>query len=228
MKTVYLIYLFCGLHFSLAAQMLSNVEAIESGGSLTQYNMIGKERPAPEVKGDYYLFEDWVVADLSLAIDKTIKGQQLNLNLQDGDIEIPYGENVRILNREKIKLFTVDNRNFINARYIEGVNNKDAFLEIMEKGKIKVYCQYYSDVRPPTYVPGLAVGDRNYKILIKETYYIQWGASFEIFSNDKKRNIKYFEGDQLTSEFIRKEKLRMNKIADFLEATRFYNNRHPD
>ncbi|MFZ1808599.1 MAG: hypothetical protein WAU36_15305 [Cyclobacteriaceae bacterium] len=212
------------LYHPLFAQMISNVEAIESGGALTQYNMIGKERPAPEVKGEYYLFKDWVVADLGLDIDKTITDQKLNLNLQDGDIEIPYGENVRILDKSKIRSFTVDNRKFINSKYVEGSAMTDSFFEVLDEGTIRVYCQYYSDVRPPTYVPGLAVGDRNYKVLIKKRYFIGYESTLEAFGNDKKRNTEYFKKNELAIDYVRQEKLKLNRIDDFIITVKFYNN----
>jgi len=186
--------------------------------------MIGKKGPAPEVKGDYYLFQDWVMADLNLDIDKTITGQKLNMNLQDGDIEIPYGENVRILDKSKIKSFIVDNRKFINSKYVDGAAITDSFFEVLVDGTIWVYCQYYSDVRPPTYVPGLAVGDRNYKVQIKKKYFVGTDGSLEVFGNDKKRNAEYFKGNESVNDHIRKHKLKLNKIDDFVKVVNYYNN----
>lgn len=206
--------------------MVSNVEAIESGGSLTHYNMIGKKRPAPEVKGGYYLFEGWVMADIQLDIDKTITGQKINFDIQDGEIEIPYGDDVRILDRTKVKSFTVNNRKFINTRYIDEPATKNIFFEVLEEGSIKVYCQYYSDLRPPTYVPGLAVGDQNYKIVVKKNYFIKTNSSLKNFNNDRKRNLAYFKNNAQTVAYIRQGKLRLNKIDDFVKAARFYNKSH--
>ncbi|MEQ9415852.1 MAG: hypothetical protein RIF39_18585, partial [Cyclobacteriaceae bacterium] len=39
------------------------VEEIGWGEFSTQYNY---DRPAQEIKGEYYLFHDWVVADINL------------------------------------------------------------------------------------------------------------------------------------------------------------------
>lgn len=213
----------CSISHMCVSQMVSNVEAIETGGSLSHYNMIGKKRPAPEVSGNYYLFEDWVLADIQLEGDNLIKDQNINLNANDGEIEIPYGDEVRTLNRSKIKSFEVENRKFINGKYLDASTFKDTFFEVLEDGTVGVYCQHYTDIRPPTYVPGLAVGDQNYKVLIKKNYFIKFNSALIGFENDKKVNLNYFENHGPTLKYIRSQKLRLNKIEDFIAAVKFYN-----
>lgn len=214
----------CFISHLCVSQMVSNVEAIETGGSLSHYNMIGKKRPAPEVSGNYYLFDDWVLADIQLEVDNLIKDQNINLNANDGEIEIPYGDEVRTLNRSKIKSFEVENRKFINGKYLDASTFKDTFFEVLEDGAVGVYCQYYTDLRPPTYVPGLAVGDQNYKVLIKKNYFIKVNSVLKGFENDKKGNLNYFENHAPTLKYIRSQKLRLNKIDDFIIAAEYYNN----
>lgn len=203
--------------------MVSNVEAIEAGGPLTQYNMIGKKRPAPGISGSHHLFDHWVLADIQLDDGNAIKGQYLNLDLQDGEIKVPYGDDIRVLHREKIKSFTSAGRTFVNADYLGCPAYKGAFFEVMEVGNIGVYCRYYSDVRPPTYVPGLAVGDRDYKVIIKKSFLVKAHTSLEAFAHDKKGNRSYFNDSPQTVAYIRQEKLRLNRIDDFIQAVRYYN-----
>ncbi len=186
-KAIVFITFFSVNHYCIS-QMVSNIEAIEAGGSLSHYNMIGKKRPAPEVSGNYYLFDDWVLADIRLEADNLVKDQNINLNANDGEIEIPYGDEVRTLNRSKIKSFEVENRRFINGKYLDASTFKDTFFEVIEDGNLGVYCQYYTDLRPPTYVPGLAVGDQNYKVLLKKNYFIKTNSVLKGFESDKKTN----------------------------------------
>ncbi|MCB0492246.1 MAG: hypothetical protein KDC93_07505 [Cyclobacteriaceae bacterium] len=229
MKKEY-VYIFMLMFFCMETkgQMLSNVEAIESGGSLSQYNMIGKKRPAPEVFGNYYLFDNWVLADIHLEAGNFVADQNINLNALDGEIEIPYGDEVRTLNRTKIESFEVENRKFINGKYLDASTFKDTFFEVIEEGAVEVYCQYYTDVRPPTYVPGLAVGDQNYKVLIKQNHFVKAHSTLKGFVNDKKANFGYFENHAATLKYIQTQKLRLNKIEDFITATKFYNSNYSE
>lgn len=194
------------------------VEEIGWGEFSTQFNY---ERPAPEVKGEYYLFHDWVLADIQLYDGTKFKGKQLNLNLLTGDVEVPSGYGTRVLDKFKIKSIVVDDRKFINTLHLDGVNHRNTFFEVIEGGAINVYCQHYSVLRQPSYgVPG-AGNDRHYSAIIRQTYFIQSGTKTEMFTKSKRDNGKYF--DQLTVEYIAQEKLKINKIKGFTRAARYYN-----
>lgn len=222
LKVIFLI-IACLISRLSLSQMVSNIEAIETGGSLSHYNMIGKKRPAPEISGNYYLFDNWVLADIELETNKVIAAQSVNLNAYDGEIEIPYGSEVRTLHRSKIKSFTIGDRKFLNGKYIDESTYKDTFFEVLTSGKYEVYCQYYTDLRQPTYVPGLAVGDENYKILMKKKYFFKINSILMEYESDKKQNLTFFEQHQPSLKFIRSQKLRLNKIEDFIMAVKFYN-----
>ncbi|MFZ1809403.1 MAG: hypothetical protein WAU36_19390 [Cyclobacteriaceae bacterium] len=196
------------------------VEEIGWGEFSTQYNY---ERPAPEVKGDYYLFHDWVVADIDLYTGIKYRGKQLNLNLLSGDVEMPSGYGTRVLDKFKIKSITVGDRVFVNTLHLEGVNHRNAFFEVIEDGAIHVYCQYYSIVRQPSYgVPG-AGNDRDFTAIIRQTYFVQGESVTEMFTDSKRANLKYFQDNREAVEYIAEEKIKVNKIKGFTKAAKFYN-----
>ncbi|HRK55409.1 MAG TPA: hypothetical protein PK185_15960 [Cyclobacteriaceae bacterium] len=200
------------------------VEEIGWGEFSTQFNY---ERPAPEIKGEYYLFHDWVEADIYLYDGVKYKGKQLNMNLLSGDIEVPSGYGTRVLDKFKIKSIAVGDRKFVNTLHLEGVTDRNAFFEVIEDGAIHVYCQYYSIMRQPSYgVPG-AGNDRDFTAIIRQTYFVQGDSTTEMFTDSRKSNLKYFQDDSEAVEFIAEEKLRVNKIKDFTRAVRYYNAKQP-
>ncbi len=213
-------FLICGCQtFAQPAQIDHSFEQGGWGQFLTQYNY---ERPAPEVKGDYYLFDDWVVADINLYADEIFKDKQLNLNIVTGAIEVPYGERIRILDKAKIESFKVGTRKFINSGYLSGTKYGNTFFEVIEEGDVNVYCQYYSILRPPSYgVPGAP--NRNYTVIIRKNYFVQLGSSFVEFNKSKRSSLKYFQTSRSTINYINTEKLKINHIKGFVKAARFYN-----
>lgn len=214
---------FCCGH-AFAQTVDDYVEEIGWGEFSTQYNY---ERPAPEVKGEYYLFHDWVVADIDLYDGTRYRGKELNLNLLSGDVEMPSGYGTRVLDKFKIKSITVGERKFVNTLHLPGVNHRNAFFEVIEDGAIHVYCQYYSIMRQPSYgVPG-AGNDRDFTAIIRQTYFVQGESDAEMFTDSKRANIKYFQNNPEAVEFIASEKIKVNKIKGFTKAARFYNSHMP-
>ncbi len=200
------------------------VDEIGWGEFSTRYNY---ERPAPEVKGEYYLFHDWVKADIHLYDGTKFKGKQLNLNLLSGDVEVPSGYGTRVLDKFKIKAIVVEDRKFINTLHLEGVNHRNAFFEVIEDGAISIYCQHYSILRQPSYgVPG-AGNDRNFTAIIRQTYFIQGTSITEMFTDSKRGNLKYFKDNPQVVDFIANEKIKVNRIKGFTKAARFYNSNMP-
>lgn len=220
------------IHFALVfgsaqafAQTIDDyVEEIGWGEFSTQFNY---ERPAPEIKGEYYLFHDWVVADIYLYDGVKYKGKQLNMNLLSGDIEVPSGYGTRVLDKFKIKFIAVGDRKFVNTLHLEGVTDRNAFFEVIEDGAIQVYCQYYSIMRQPSYgVPG-AGNDRNFTAIIRQTYFVQGESATEMFTDSRKNNLKYFQNNSEAVKYIAEEKIKVNKIKGFTRAVRFYNANNP-
>ncbi|MEQ8424893.1 MAG: hypothetical protein RIA63_09280, partial [Cyclobacteriaceae bacterium] len=177
--------------------------SFEQGGWSQFLTQNRYERPLDEVKGDYYLFHDWVDADINLADDRQYKKRPMNVNLLTGDIEVPVGDRIRILDRAKIRSFKIGDRKFINSGLIDKSVNKNVFFEVIEdgalngsiarntffevieEGDIKVYCQYYSVVRQPSYgVPGSGT-DRIYTALIRKIYFVQSGLMLKKFTRSK-------------------------------------------
>ncbi|MEP2671130.1 MAG: hypothetical protein ABJH04_19155 [Cyclobacteriaceae bacterium] len=200
------------------------VDEIGWGEFSTRYNY---ERPAPEVKGEYYLFHDWVSADIHLYDGTKFKGKQLNLNLLSGDIEVPSGYGTRVLDKFKIKAIVVGDRRFINTLHLEGVNHRNAFFEVIEEGPISIYCQHYSILRQPSYgVPG-AGNDRNFTAIIRQTYFVQGASITEMFTDSKRGNLKYFKDNPEVIAFIANEKIKVNRIKGFTKAAKLYNSTRP-
>lgn len=149
------------------------------------------------------------------------------MNLLSGDIEVPSGYGTRVLDKFKIKSFTVGDRKFVNTLHLEGVTDRNAFFEVIEDGAIQVYCQYYSIMRQPSYgVPG-AGNDRNFTAIIRQTYFVQGESATEMFTDSRKNNLKYFQNNSEAVKYIAEEKIKVNKIKGFTRAVRFYNANNP-
>ncbi|MEZ4944398.1 MAG: hypothetical protein R2804_02625 [Cyclobacteriaceae bacterium] len=208
----------CGQAF---AQTVDDyVEEIGWGEFSTKFNY---DRPPREIKGEYYLFHDWVVADIELYDSTKFKGKQLNLNLLSGDVEVPSGYGTQVLDKFKIKSITVGDRVFVNTLHLEGVNHRNAFFEVIEEGTVNVYCQYYSIMRQPSYgVPG-AGNDRDFTAIIRQTYFVERESVTEMFTDNRKNNLNYFRDNDEVVDYIAEEKLKVNKIKGFTKAVRYYN-----
>lgn len=206
------------------SQVQSNIEAIESGQSLTYYNMIGKKLPPPEMRGNYHLFDGFTTADILITSGEVFKDQKINIDLKNNNIEILHEGEWSILVSTLVREIILKNGQiFYNTMHLGMKGLPQGFVEILADGSIMVLRRPYIEIRRPNYVPGVGVGDKNYKILKKEKFFIGTHTGFKEFKKTRKKNINYFASSDATLQFIKNNKLKLNKIKDFVSAAEFYN-----
>ena len=210
--------------------MKQNVETIETGQPLSGQILIGRDIPPGELKGSYYLNADWYQGTAYLTKDRIVRDLSLKYNLQSKELEVMYEHKIKLLPSQMVDSFQWYDRNeqrmvnFINgSRYSFEDSQLIGYLEVVVNGRMKLVKRQVLKVRPPTYVRGLDVGDRNAKLYTEEERYIVKQGELIAVQKNHAYNLQLFQDNEEVLRFIKQNKLRLNKNSNLIEAVNFSN-----
>ena len=209
--------------------MKQNVEAIESGQPLKGLILFGRDIPPGDVKGSHYLNEDWYQGTAYCTKDRIVRDLSLKYNLQSKELEV-YEDKIKLLPSQMVDSFKWYDRNkqrmvnFINSsRYSFEDSQLIGYLEVVVNGRMKLVKRQVLKMRPPTYVRGLDVGDRNAKLYTEEERYIVKQGELIAVQKSHAYNLQLFQDNEEVLRFIKQNKLRLNKNSNLIEAVNFSN-----
>jgi hypothetical protein len=174
-------------------------------------------------EGSAYYFDNWDTEGVIYIKDKgRIKIQKVNINLFASKLEAIYDEN---------SVFTFDSENLVKIvindkvfRTFE-VNKELKFFELIFNDKFSIY-KYYSVL----YAQGSKnpmLSRKTNKYIKKEKYYLYREGELTMLKLSKKSFSKRFQSNNVSQEsiieYIKENKLSLNKEADLIEVLKFVN-----
>ncbi|MGI9544529.1 MAG: hypothetical protein ACR2MX_14810 [Cyclobacteriaceae bacterium] len=213
------------------SQIQTTVEHIETFPVSGNQLLIGRKLPPSGVKGNYFLQDHWAAGDIVLHYGPVLENYPLRYDIENDILEIKLEKEgqVKILKGEKVSKFLLhelaQTREFINASEYKFQGTVHiGFFEIIQDGNTQLFSKTFAKVKPPTYVEGLDVGERDHKIIKHEKIYIaRDGEAFELgpFGNDNK---KHFETHLKSVEKYAKEnRLKFKGKEDLKQIVAYYN-----
>ena len=234
-KIDFIAALFISFPIVISAQDIQNVrqniQHIESGKRLQGQILMGRELPPGGVDGSYYLNEDWYKGTVYLSENQTYDDLSLKYNLHSNDLEVFFHKEIKVLPTHLVDSFEWFDSNrqstvsFINAsKYAFEDTKLVGFMEVEQSGGMKLVTRHKMKVRPPTYVKGLDVGDRDTKLYTIEELYLIKDSRVLALQKNHRYNLQFFKDRKEVTEFVKQNKLKLNKKEDLAKAVTFYNN----
>jgi len=210
---------------SLAQETTNTINNTRQGfGRHEGFDMaVGFVNARTRTEGSAYYFDDWNTEGVIYIKDKgRVKIKKVNINLFDSKLEAVYDEN---------SVFTFDSDNLIKIvindkvfRTFE-INKELKFFELIFNDKLSIY-RYYSVI----YSQGSKnpmLSRKNNKYIKKAKYYLYRDGELTMMKLSKKSFSKLFQSDKVSQEsileYIKKNKLSLNKETDLIEVLKFVN-----
>lgn len=188
--------------------------------------------PPPNVEGSIYLNENWLIGEFTITnSDKLYKNFPLRYDLQNQVLEIQNNDQTKICTLPVLKTFSYRNHaneieNFINTELIDDANKilPKAIAQVLFEDKLILIAVPYIEVKDPTYVAAIDMGNRNKQILDKVDYYVVHNARSHKIGSSFNKNEDYFgaKGEEMKS-FAKENKLKFNKEEDLIKIFNYYN-----
>lgn len=223
MKTLFILTICLFSHQLLSAQSGKVAifdENINPGAVIDELPL-----PPPGIEGHAYLFEEWKSGTITLRSNQLIDGYPIKVDLQNQLIEIRFENQVKVCSLPMFSKFELGSKQYINTNEIESnYELPSGIAQVLYEGKVAVINHLYTEMKEPTYVPTVDMGDRNKKIIKKEQVYaIKDKTVFEL-NGKLKRNQDFFGNNyKEVADFAEKNKLKFKDQDDLIAIIKFYN-----
>lgn len=189
--------------------------------------------PPPGMEGSFYLNENWLTGDFTITnSDKLYKNFPLRYDLKNQLLEIENNDQTKICTLPVLRTFSYRNHNneiesYINTELIDDANKilPKSIAQVLYEDKLMLIGVPYVEVKDPTYVPAIDMGNRNQKILKKIDYYVINNArAHKITGSSFKKNEGIFGNKKSDVEnYIKENRLKFNKEDDLVKIFDYYN-----
>lgn len=225
------------LNFSLVAfsQDYSslNMDKLNGRGGLktTDY-MIGKPMPPGYVTGSYHLYDEFYIGGVLLKDDRQIKDYPLKVDLYNSSLEIDDNGTIKDLSGIRINKFwwynekSKQDQKFTNCdNYTIDDTKLVGFFEVLDSGKYQLLIRHSLNVKQPTYVEGLNMGDRDAKFLKKKDIYLSNPDKqlLEFLKKNIKKTTFFKDDGKKVKTYLKENKVNANDIGEVRAFVRFIN-----
>lgn len=225
LKKIYLVVCLCFLAVNLAlGQGFNRVSTSQDLGII--YNL-----PAPkgELKGTYYLDEDWKETSVRLSSNSPVPNLPMRLDLRANGLEVKTDDGIKFINNSMIKEFAwknnrLDSSKYINTSHYFSSDNDNRIMEELVYGQIGLYKYHETFIEKANYNPALDVGSKDDVVKLKAMYYFSKDDELYKISSKLKKNQGFFGSDfDKVKSFMKENKLKMNNDEDLKRIAIFAN-----
>ncbi len=226
----YLILAFCVIANDVCSQNTSPVDFERSTNPGHVINEI--KLPLAKTTGSIYLIEDWQLGNFTIKGVPAYKGFFLRFDLKDQNLEIKVDNKVKVCVLSRLENFSLENKDLDSSSYFVNINtipnhyaiNTKGVVQVLYEEKIVLYKYFYLETKKATYVPTVALGNRNEQIIKKSSYYVQSSGKVYKISASLKKNKELFINQYIKVEnFIKENKLKLKSESDLIKIVKYYN-----
>jgi hypothetical protein len=179
-----------------------------------------------DAEGSPLLFDNWKSGEITLTTNQKFSIEKINLDASR-DVFV-YEKNDSVYeftdNAKEVKIYGEDHNNPGSDMIFKNDVNPSAsnFVQVLAEGKITIFCDYNKKPEGENSTNGFVTNTRKYEL----------SSNYYSLANNKATLIKFTSSalEDLTSDkkdkvdaFIKENKLKVKKEADFLKAIKFYN-----
>ena len=187
------------------------------------------EKPYVGFKGNPYLDENFIEG--VMVVDDTIRVRNfpLRYNLFKQNMEfISKDEIYYIINPFRVNYLEFDKKKFLYICYADKGDDFNGYFEVLEEGKCDLYRRYTCRLEEGYYNKALSAGDRSYKYVKFEHYYMSKDNEPAVKIKAKKGSLFKImtENKDEIDNYIKENKLKLSKEEDLIKLVNYYNSLH--
>ena len=186
---------------------------------------------SPQIKGIFYLFDEWQKGQFTLNSGASISEQWLNYDVEYDLLEVKLDNEVKIVPLLMLKGFSTSDPGQEQTYYLPCDNYYyeqkvplTGLCEVVESDYYGLIMRFITDIKESTYIPALDIGNKEDELIIREKLYLTIG-DMAIEIPQKKQSFIHLYPDRsmdLTS-FIKEHKLNHRNVSDLLIILNFLN-----
>lgn len=185
---------------------------------------------SPEIKGSYYLFNDWQKGDFMLKSGASINDQWLNYDVEYDLIEVKLDKEVKIVPLSMLKEFhTADSEhenqffrpcdNYFHDQKVPMVG----ICEVLDSNYYGLISKFDTDIKESTYIPALDMGKKDDELVVIEKFYLTKGNRAIEIPKKKQNFIQLYPHRTDLISFLKEQKLNHKNQDDLLIILDFLN-----
>lgn len=180
--------------------------------------------PPPVLEGQFYIDEKWNPGSLTLHKRKAITLEKIRFDLQNNNLEIKQGDEVKVCTLGLIDKFEIGEGEVYHNLLMVSKNLPAGVGKVLFQGqKITLIEHIYLDVKESTYNVALDMGTRNHQSVLKRKYFLKNQEAVNEIKPRLKKNKSYFGNDyEKLAEFASKKNLHGNGIDNFISVLAYY------
>lgn len=217
---LYAIPLFAQESPLLIKNRLDRISSIKAGGSPIE----GFDNRMAGVKGNPFLFDDWLRGKVLFDNGEEAEDLQLNFDLHNNLLEVKTKREIKVAKPEQVqsvKIYLPDEtKKFIPVLDYSTTDNEKAegFAEVLYDGTIKLVKKTLVKVHKPSYRPSHDVGNYDYEIRKKEKIYLLE----ESILKEIKRKPDFGKWTKKVRAYSKQNGLRAWKEEDLILMVQYY------
>ena len=121
-----------------------------------------------------------------------------------------------------------DKKKFVYTSYVDKGDDFNGYFEVLEEGKCDLYRRYTCRLEEGYYNKALSAGDRSYKYVKFEHYYMSKDNEPAVKIKAKKGSLFKImtENKDEIDIYIKENKLKLSKEEDLIKLINYYNSLH--
>lgn len=206
------------------------IDRISSTGIGVGDMIIGIPMPEGKRVTDFYFDKYWNKSTIEIyATEKTLDGYWVKYDMKNNFIEVIFGNRVRVLTCDKVKVLiwldslTQKPRYFVNPKELEKNLTEVGLMELLVEGNYQLVKRIELILRKPDYIPALNLGSRDESLIRKTHLYVAAkGVLTEIKNKNDLFSVKE-ESRSALSDFMKMNKLSINREEDLARIVVYLN-----
>ncbi|MBT1689625.1 hypothetical protein [Dawidia soli] len=191
--------------------------------------------PEKVTTGSKYLYKNWKIGTLEVDAG-SVKEYGMNIDLQNGYVEISTDIGIRTVPMKAIKTLTVGHANtrdlqtFVSTQKYGGTQVGAAGLfEVLVQNDTETTLLKYNfvEVKQASYNAALDMGNNEIKYVIKEKYFLSKNGKLVEVSPNKKKFLESFTGENRTQieNFLKEHNVKLKDQEGIVLVCNFLNDR---
>lgn len=191
--------------------------------------------PEKVTTGSKYLYKTWKVGTLEVDAG-VVKEYGMNIDLQNGYLEINTDVGVRTVPMKAVKTLTMglantrDLQTFVATQRYGGTQVGAAGLfEILVQNDTETTLlkYYFLEVKTGSYNAALDMGNNETKYVVKNRYFLSKNGKLVEVSPNKKKFLESFSGENRTQveAFLKESNVKLKDQEDIVAVCKFLNDR---
>jgi hypothetical protein len=213
---VFFLFLF-GMQIALAQGVKSIVDVETNPGEV----LVEFDNRNREIVGSFYIDDTWKKSNVGLKSGTVIKNLLVRYDLEYDLLEVKLSDNLKVVPLRKLDYYRIIDQSSGNVfrncdvYFFEDGTALSGICRVITEGYYGGIVKYTYNIKEPTYVPALDMGDQREKILVRENLFLtKDNVLFELPSRKRDFYSFFINPDIDIKSYMKKNHLHHKDPAD--------------